>query len=141
MQLPASINGASKAASSRTRVAIGAAQAARHAAPAPRARKPLAVVSAAGQDAAQSSDPPARQAIAGVVRGIYKLAASFQAVDSTLPPLWQAVQKLDASGVAAAIRAGGDVNARNAAGDTPLLYIAREVGGAHWGGAHALGLS
>ncbi|KAI8468824.1 MAG: hypothetical protein J3K34DRAFT_426019 [Monoraphidium minutum] len=40
--------------------------------------------------------------------------------------MWQALAKLDKGGVEAAIRAGGDVNARNAAGDTALLHIARE---------------
>ncbi|KIZ03841.1 hypothetical protein MNEG_4119 [Monoraphidium neglectum] len=68
----------------------------------------------------------ARQAIAGFVSGIYKATAAFQQVDPSLPPLWQAITKLDKAGVEAAIRAGADLNARNAAGDTPLLYIARE---------------
>jgi len=73
-------------------------------------------------------NPSARQAIAGFVRGIYKAAAAFQQVDPTLPPIWQAVLKLDSAAVANAIRAGCDVNARTAAGDTPLLFMAREVG-------------
>lgn len=81
---------------------------------------------AAESGAAASSDPPARQAIAGFVSGIYKATAAFQQVDPSLPPLWQAVSKLDKSGVEAAIRAGADVNARNPSGDTPLLLIARE---------------
>jgi ankyrin repeat protein len=50
----------------------------------------------------------------------------------------QAITKLDKAGVEAAIRAGADLNARNAAGDTPLLYIAREVRPASAPRPHAL---
>lgn len=107
--------------------------AARRAAAAPRAplvlRRSLAAApprAATGSDAAASSDPPARQAIAGFVRGIYKAAAQLQPADPTLSPLWAAVKRLDAGGAAAAIRAGADVNERLGGGDTPLLFIARE---------------
>ncbi|GBF98343.1 hypothetical protein Rsub_11237 [Raphidocelis subcapitata] len=122
---------------SRTAARSGSAlstSARRAAAPAPARHAPLRRArlaglgrpAAAGADPAASSDPPARQAIAGLVRGIYKAAAGFSQVDPTLPPLWQAVMRLDNAAVAAAIRTGADVNARNAAGDTALLYIARQ---------------
>jgi hypothetical protein len=73
-----------------------------------------------------TSANPARQAISGLVSTIYKATASFQTVDATLPPLWQALLKLDLGAVQSAIRAGQDINQRNSSNDTPLLYIARE---------------
>jgi hypothetical protein len=45
-----------------------------------------------------SSASPARQAISGLVSGIYKATAAFQAVEPGTSPLWAAVQKLDLSG-------------------------------------------
>lgn len=77
-------------------------------------------------DAAASSDPPLRQAIAGLVRGIYKASAQLQPADPSLSPLWGAVKRLDAAGVASAIRGGASPDERDpSSGDTPLLFIAR----------------
>jgi len=73
-----------------------------------------------------TSANPARQAISGLVSTIYKATASFQTVDATLPPLWQALLKLDLAGVQSAIRAGQDLNQRSSSNDTPMLHIARE---------------
>eukprot|EP00878_Enallax_costatus_P005036 GHUV01005296.1.p1 GENE.GHUV01005296.1~~GHUV01005296.1.p1 ORF type:complete len:195 (+),score=45.96 GHUV01005296.1:102-686(+) len=73
-----------------------------------------------------SSDNPARQALSGVVSNIYKLTAGFQQVDSSLPAIWQGIQKLDKSAVQEALRNGADPNTQNPRGDTPLLFIARE---------------
>uniref|UniRef100_A0A383WEG7 Uncharacterized protein n=1 Tax=Tetradesmus obliquus TaxID=3088 RepID=A0A383WEG7_TETOB len=73
-----------------------------------------------------SSDNPARQVLSGLVSGIYKATSSFQEVDPSLPPLWKGLKKLDMSAAQAALRDGADPNTTNAAGDTPLLYIARE---------------
>ncbi|KAF6253459.1 hypothetical protein COO60DRAFT_419456 [Scenedesmus sp. NREL 46B-D3] len=73
-----------------------------------------------------SSDNPARQVLSGLVSSIYKATSSFQEVDASLPPLWRGLKKLDQSAVQAALRDGADPNTTNAAGDTPLLYIARE---------------
>lgn len=53
------------------------------------ARRTLLRVRASGEEAAASSDPPARQAIAGFVSGIYKATAAFQPADPSMPPLWQ----------------------------------------------------
>lgn len=75
---------------------------------------------------ASSSDNPVRQALSGLASNIYKATASFQAVDSSLPPLWQGLQKLDMGAVQSALRSGADPNETNTQGDTPLLYIARE---------------
>eukprot|EP00878_Enallax_costatus_P011076 GHUV01011568.1.p1 GENE.GHUV01011568.1~~GHUV01011568.1.p1 ORF type:complete len:158 (+),score=27.55 GHUV01011568.1:102-575(+) len=84
-----------------------------------------------------SSDNPARQALSGVVSNIYKLTAGFQQVDSSLPAIWQGIQKLDKSAVQEALRNGADPNTQNPRGDTPLLFIARE--GKHC--AHAAGFN
>jgi hypothetical protein len=62
------------------------------------------------------SDNPARQALSGLVAGIYKATASFQQVDSSLPPLWQALMKLDKGAVQAALRNGADPNEVNVQG-------------------------
>lgn len=51
--------------------------------------------------------------------------ATGAGADPSLPPLWQAMMRLDAAGVQSAAAAGADLNARNASGDTPLLYISR----------------
>ena len=51
--------------------------------------------------------------------------AHIAAAEAGLSPLWAAIKKLDLGGVNAAVRAGGDLNERDAAGDTPLLMIAR----------------
>lgn len=55
-----------------------------------------------------SSASPARQAISGLVSGIYKATAAFQAVEPGTSPLWAAVQKLDLSGEDMAVSAPRD---------------------------------
>lgn len=72
------------------------------------------------------SDNPARQALTGLVSGIYKATASFQEVDSSLPPLWQALKKLDKGAVQAALRNGADpneVNVQGVLGDASYGYF------------------
>lgn len=66
---------------------------------------------------ASSSDNPVRSALSGLASSIYKATASFQEVDSSLPPLWQGLKKLDKNAVAAALRAGADPNDTNTLGE------------------------
>lgn len=74
--------------------------------------------------AAQGSS--ARQAVSDIASAVYKMTAFLQQTDPSLSLLWQSILKLDLNGVTNTISKGGDVNERNAAGDTPLLYIARQ---------------
>eukprot|EP00199_Chlamydomonas_sp_CCMP681_P006107 CAMPEP_0119101124 /NCGR_PEP_ID=MMETSP1180-20130426/257_1 /TAXON_ID=3052 ORGANISM="Chlamydomonas cf sp, Strain CCMP681" /NCGR_SAMPLE_ID=MMETSP1180 /ASSEMBLY_ACC=CAM_ASM_000741 /LENGTH=202 /DNA_ID=CAMNT_0007085183 /DNA_START=21 /DNA_END=632 /DNA_ORIENTATION=+ len=69
---------------------------------------------------------PVRQAIGGLVSGIYQVSASLAAPEPGLSPLWTSLKKLDVAGVKSAIQSRADLNERNAEGDTPLLYIARQ---------------
>lgn len=66
------------------------------------------------------SDNPVRTALSGLASGIYKATASFQQVDSSLPPLWQGLMKLDLSAVQAALRQGADPNETNVQGEFEL---------------------
>uniref|UniRef100_A0A7S0R2P2 Uncharacterized protein n=1 Tax=Chlamydomonas leiostraca TaxID=1034604 RepID=A0A7S0R2P2_9CHLO len=75
----------------------------------------------------QSSDNPVRQVLAGVVSGIYKASAAVSVPEPGLSPLWAAIKRLDTAGLKTHMQRGGvDLNERNANGDTPLLFIARE---------------
>ncbi|PNW76653.1 hypothetical protein CHLRE_11g467773v5 [Chlamydomonas reinhardtii] len=76
---------------------------------------------------AESSQNPVRAAISQVAINIYKVSAMMSPQEPAQSPLWAALKKLDLGGVAAAVRAGADVNEREggADGDTPLLMIAR----------------
>lgn len=65
---------------------------------------------------ASSEVNPVRQALSGLASGIYKATASFQEVDSSLPPLWQGLKKLDMNAVQAALRNGADPNDANTQG-------------------------
>lgn len=76
--------------------------------------------------ASASEVSPVRQVLTQVVSGVYKASALFAQPEPGLSPLWAAVKKLDAAGVSAAAAAGANLNERDAAGDTPLLAIARE---------------
>lgn len=67
-----------------------------------------------------SSDNPVRQALSGLASSIYKATASFQEVDSSLPPLWQGLKKLDMNAVQAALRSGADPNETNVQGESCL---------------------
>ena len=68
---------------------------------------------------------PVRAALTSVVSGIFKAAGSMAAPEPGLSPLWQAVKRLDLTGVRSAVSTGADLNERDASGDTPLLFIAR----------------
>ncbi|GLC35235.1 hypothetical protein PLESTB_000587000 [Pleodorina starrii] len=76
--------------------------------------------------AAFTPDNPLRQAISQVAINVYKVSAMMDKSEAGLSPLWSGLKKLDLAAVTAAIRAGADVNERDAAGDTPLLMIARQ---------------
>jgi hypothetical protein len=57
-----------------------------------------------------------RAAISGLASSIYKASASFQAVDSSLPPLWRGLKRLSMSEVQAALASGADPNETNPQG-------------------------
>jgi hypothetical protein len=44
---------------------------------------------ASSSEGGGGGDNPVRAALSGLASGIYKATASFQQVDSSLPPLWQ----------------------------------------------------
>ncbi|EFJ42946.1 hypothetical protein VOLCADRAFT_107046 [Volvox carteri f. nagariensis] len=75
--------------------------------------------------AAFTPDNPVRQALSQVAINVYKVSALMSQPEAGLTPLWAAVKRLDLGAVNAALRAGADPNERDAAGDTPLLCIAR----------------
>lgn len=73
-----------------------------------------------------AGESPFRSAISGAVSNIYKVSAALSPAEPGLSPLWTGVKKLSAVDVQAALGQGADINERNAEGDTPLLYIARQ---------------
>ncbi|GIL74417.1 hypothetical protein Vretimale_2058 [Volvox reticuliferus] len=76
-------------------------------------------------NAAFTPDNPVRQVLSQVAINVYKVSALMSQPETGQSPLWSSLKKLDLSGVNAALRAGANPNERDAAGDTPLLMIAR----------------